>query len=124
MRNRVTRAIGAHFERHDVLLTPALPELPPAIGTYHRGSEGADGRGWLEHLFHRSPFTAAFNVAGTPAMSVPLAADPATGMPIGIQFAAGYGREDVLFRLAGQLERAVPWARRTPPVWAGALPAA
>lgn len=124
VRNRVARSIGAHFDRHDVLLTPTLPELPVAIGTYHHGAEGADGRGWLEHLFHRSPFTAAFNVAGTPAMSVPLAADPATGMPIGIQFAAGYGREDVLFRLAGQLERAAPWAQRTPPVWAGTLPAA
>ncbi|BCK67445.1 amidase [Streptomyces libani subsp. rufus] len=124
VRNRVARSIGAHFDRHDVLLTPTLPELPVAIGTYHHGAEGADGRGWLEHLFHRSPFTAAFNVAGTPAMSVPLAADPATGMPIGIQFAAGYGREDVLLRLAGQLERAAPWVQRTPPVWAGTLPAA
>lgn len=28
VRNRVARAIGAHFDRHDVLLTPALPELP------------------------------------------------------------------------------------------------
>lgn len=124
VRNRVARSIGAHFDRHDVLLTPTLPELPVATGTYHHGAEGADGRGWLEHLFHRSPFTAAFNVAGTPAMSVPLAADPVTGMPIGLQFAAGFGREDLLFRLAGQLEKAAPWAQRTPPVWAGTLPAA
>ncbi|WP_438309763.1 hypothetical protein ACSHWO_01880 [Streptomyces sp. HUAS TT3] len=34
------------------------------------------------------------------------------------------GREDVLCRLAGQLERAAPWAQPTPPVWAGTLPAA
>ncbi|WP_433854304.1 amidase family protein [Streptomyces kronopolitis] len=124
VRNRVARSIGAHFDRHDVLLTPTLPELPVAIGTYRRGAEGADGLGWLAHLFHRSPSTAVFNVAGTPGMSVPLATDPATGMPLGLQFAAGYGREDVLFRLAGQLERAAPWAQRTHPVWAGALPAA
>ncbi|MFI9587820.1 hypothetical protein ACIHCQ_39850 [Streptomyces sp. NPDC052236] len=32
----------------------------------------------------------------------------------------GYGREDVFFRLAAQLEKAVPWAQRTPAVWAGA----
>ncbi|MFJ7779866.1 amidase [Streptomyces yangpuensis] len=124
VRNRVARTIGARFAAgtgdRDVLLTPALPELPVPLGTYGRGAEGADGLGWLEHLFHRSPFTAAFNVAGTPAMSVPLASDAATGLPIGVQFAAGYGREDVLFRLAAQLERAAPWAGRRPAVWAGA----
>ncbi|MER7466720.1 amidase family protein [Streptomyces sp. NPDC097981] len=120
VRNRVARSIGAHFEtREQLLLTPTLPEVPLPLGTYGRGAENADGPGWLEHLFHRSPFTAVFNVAGTPAMSVPLASDPATGMPIGVQFAAGYGREDVLFRLAAQLEEAAPWAERKPTVWAG-----
>ncbi|MER6518619.1 amidase [Streptomyces sp. NPDC001553] len=124
VRNRVARSLGAHFSRHEVLLTPTLPELPVQVGTYHHGAEGADGLGRLEHLFYRSPFTAAFNVAGTPAMSMPLASDPATGMPIGVQFAAGHGREDVLFRLAGQLEQAAPWAHRTPTVWAGAVQSA
>lgn len=120
VRNRVARAIGAHFENRDqLILTPTLPELPLPLGTYEEGSEDADGLGWLEHLFHRSPFTAAFNVAGTPAMSVPLASDPATGLPIGVQFAAGYGREDLLFRVAAQLERAAPWSERRPAVWAG-----
>ncbi|MEU2834111.1 amidase [Streptomyces lavendulae] len=119
MRNGVARAIGSYFTGHDLLLTPTLPELPVPLGTYAEGAEGADGLGWLRQLFHRSPFTAAFNVAGTPAMSVPLETDPATGLPIGVQFAAGHGREDLLFRLAGQLERAAPWARRTPAVWAG-----
>lgn len=120
VRNRVARSIGAHFETQDLVLTPTLPEIPLLLGTYGHGAEGADGRGLLEHLFHRAPFTAAFNVAGTPAMSVPLASDPASGLPIGVQFAAGHGREDTLFRLAAQLERAAPWADRRPPVWAGA----
>ncbi|MEU6238502.1 amidase [Kitasatospora sp. NPDC047058] len=119
MRNTVSRAIGRYFAHHDLLLTPTLPELPVPLGTYADGTHGADGPGWLKQIFHRSPFTAAINIAGTPAMSVPLETDPATGLPIGIQFAAGYGREDLLLRLAGQLERATPWARRTPAVWAG-----
>lgn len=78
--------------------------------------------GWIDRLLDRSPFTAAFNVAGTPAMSVPLTADTETGLPIGMQIAAGYGREGRLFRLAGQLEQASPWSRRTPSVWAGNAP--
>ncbi|MGV9264953.1 amidase [Kitasatospora sp. NPDC003701] len=119
VRNSVARAIGRYFTAYDLLLTPTLPEPPVRLGTYAEGAAGADGLGWLAQLLHRSPFTAAFNVAGTPAMSVPLETDPATGLPVGIQFAAGYGREDVLFRLAGQLERAAPWAQRTPAVWAG-----
>ncbi len=66
----------------------------------------------------------AFNVAGTPAMSLPPASGPATGMPIGVRFAAGYGREDVLFRLAAQLQKAAPWAQRKPAVWEGAVQSA
>ncbi|WP_336048465.1 amidase [Streptomyces sp. CA2R101] len=121
VRNSVARNLARSFTVHDVLLTPTLPEPPRTLGTYAQGLKGTDGRAWMAHLFHRSPFTAAFNVAGTPAMSVPLESDPATGMPIGIQFAAAYGREDTLFRLAGQLERARPWAGRLPEVWAGSV---
>ncbi|MER7766980.1 amidase [Kitasatospora sp. NPDC096140] len=119
MRNGVARAIGRYFAEYDLLLTPTLPELPVPLGRYAEGAEGGDAVGWLRQVLHRSPFTAAFNVAGTPAMSVPLETDPATGLPIGIQFAAGHGREDLLFRLAGQLEQAAPWSQRTPAVWAG-----
>ncbi|MFE5259111.1 amidase [Streptomyces coelicoflavus] len=123
VRNRVARDLAQYFETHDLLLTPTLPELPPLLGAYGEGAEALDGLGWIERLNDRSPFTMAFNVAGTPAMSVPVTADTdtdtGTGLPIGMQFAAGFGREDLLFRLAGQLEGAQPWSGRTPGVWAG-----
>ncbi|MFF3002753.1 amidase [Kitasatospora sp. NPDC057940] len=122
VRNRVARSLARYFDAYDTLLTPTLPELPPLLNTYTEGGETLDGLGWIDRLLDRSPFTAAFNIAGTPAMSVPLTTDTATGLPIGMQFAARYGREDRLFRLAGQLEQANPWSHRTPAVWAGNTP--
>ncbi|RCH67409.1 amidase [Streptomyces sp. SDr-06] len=122
LRNRVARSLARYFDAYDLLLTPTLPELPVPLGTHGAGAERLDGLGWLRRLFDMSPFTAAFNVSGTPAMSVPVAVDAGTGLPIGMQFAAGYGLEGRLFRLAGQLERAQPWSGRTPPVWAGHTP--
>ncbi len=60
------------------------------------------------------PFTPAFNTSGQPAINLPLRWS-AEGLPIGVQLVAGYGREDVLIRVASQLEEAAPWAGRRPP---------
>ncbi|MEV8313480.1 amidase [Streptomyces sp. NPDC059900] len=121
-RNHVARSLAGHFDRYDMLLTPTLPELPLPLGAHTEGAEALDGLGWIERINDLSPFTLAFNVAGTPAMSVPVTDDAATGLPIGMQFAAAYGHEGLLFRLAGQLEEASPWSGRTPGVWAGDEP--
>ncbi|GAA2639036.1 amidase [Streptomyces axinellae] len=119
IRNRVSRSLAGYFGSYDILLTPTLPELPVPLGTHAEGAEALDGLGWLRRLFDLAPFSSVFNVTGTPAMSVPVTADPSTGLPVGMQFAAGYGLEGRLFRLAGQLEQASPWSGRTPAVWAG-----
>jgi amidase len=95
----------------DVLLTPTLSEPPPVLGDLTAPDAGA-GRS-LPFVI----FTAPFNVTGQPAMSVPLATS-AAGLPIGVQLVAAPYREDVLIRLAGQLEQESPWAGRRPPVHA------
>jgi amidase len=56
-----------------------------------------------------------FNFTGQPAISLPLRWNDA-GLPIGVQLVAAYGREDLLIRVAAQLEKEQPWADRWPPV--------
>jgi amidase len=60
-------------------------------------------------------FTSPFDVTGQPAISLPLHWN-ADGLPIGIQLVAAPGREDVLLRVAAQLETAADWSSRRPPI--------
>ena len=72
----------------------------------------------VERLVEYVGYTTYHNVAGAPAMSVPLNWTDG-GLPVGSQFAARVGQEGLLFQLAYQLEAARPWARRVPPARAG-----
>jgi uncharacterized Zn-finger protein len=61
--------------------------------------------------------TIPFNMTGHPAISLPLHWT-ADGLPVGTQLVAAYGREDLLLRVAAQLEQARPWAEHRPRVHA------
>jgi amidase len=54
-------------------------------------------------------------MTGQPAITLPLHQTP-TGLPVGVQLVAAYGREDILIRVASQLEQAAPWGQRHPQV--------
>ena len=100
-------------EGWDLLLTPTLsgPPLPVGTSRNNPADPGETGRIAVDWI----PFTSQFNTTGQPAISLPMHWNEA-GLPIGVQLVAGYAREDVLIRVASQLESAAPWAQRRPAI--------
>ena len=103
------RAFGDEYARllapYDVLLTPVLAHAAPPIGYL---APDLPFETHLIRLLRYSSFTAIQNVAGVPAISLPLGMS-SDGLPIGVQAAAGYGQEALLLGLAYELEAAAPW---------------
>ncbi len=108
----VSRQVLPFFQKYDVLLLSTLGSLPIPVGLMKNPS--GDLQQIMARYLEYCPNTLLFNVTGQPAMSVPLFWSE-RGMPIGVQFAGKVGAEGLLFRLAGQLERARPWFDRVPP---------
>ena len=103
----------------DVIMSPVLQTAAPPLG-YVGPSVAFDTL--VDRLIGYVGYTTYHNVAGAPAMSVPLNWTP-EGLPVGTQFAARVGGEGLLFQLAYQLEAAQPWAGRVPRVRAVTLKA-
>jgi amidase len=102
-------------EGWDLLVTPTISEPPPPLGEY---AAQPDNPFWpVTRSVIEVAYTIPFNMTGQPAISLPLHWTP-DGLPVGTQLVAAYGREDLLLRVAAQLERAHPWADRRPPLHA------
>jgi amidase len=117
----------------DVLLTPTVGVPPMPIGAYKLSTLQRQGLKLLgalpagallsqrpkvveafEPVFEAAPYTMVANVTGQPSMSLPLHWT-ADGLPMGMLFTARIGDEATLFRLAAQLEQAMPWRDRIAP---------
>ena len=96
---------------YDILCTPVLNSPPPKIGWL---SDPVEGLGRVTAIMQ---YTAQFNVTGQPAISLPLWWTE-DGLPVGIQLVAAFGSEDVLIRLASELESACNWNERVPEIHA------
>jgi amidase len=108
-----SRRMARWWHDHDLLVTPTLGGPPPVLGWFTAAGPRSEGKRIASFI----PYTAQFNMTGQPAVSLPLHWTPG-GLPVGVQLAAAYGREDVLIQVASQLEQAAPWAHRRPPVHA------
>jgi len=109
--HRTGRQVASFFQEHDILLSPVLLKPPIPLGKLDMMTD--DLGQYLKDLSSFFGFTSLFNATGQPAMSVPLYWTT-DNLPVGMQFAARYGEEALLFRLAAQLETARPWKDRRP----------
>ena len=100
--------------QYDVILSPVLSSGPPLLGEV---GPRVPFDTLVARLIEYVGYTPIHNVAGAPAMSVPLYWTQG-GLPIGTMFAARAGNERTLFELAYELEAAQPWAHRIPPTHA------
>ena len=95
---------------HDLLLTPTVTAPTAKIGELGPQVDPGEAFSKMGALMC---FSTPFNVTGQPAISVPLH-HGGDGLPVGVQLVGAYGREDLLLRVAAQLEAAAPWSQRRP----------
>lgn len=106
----VSRRMAAWWESgFDLLITPTTAQPAPKIGELV-----PDRNNVFEGYTRSAPYgayTMIFNQTGQPAISLPLGMTE-NGLPVGAQLVSAYGREDLLLRVAAQLEAALPWRGR------------
>ncbi len=105
--------INRLLEQYDLLLTPALAQLPLTIGSLSHTDEL---QSFMKKCMQFSPFTSLFNQTGQPAMTLPVLFDQEDAPPISVQFAAKHLNEETLFTLAYQFEQHNPWQQHLPPL--------
>ena len=106
------RRLITAFHPYDAVLTPTLALTPRPLGWY----DAEDGERNFAQQVQFTPFTSMVNVAGLPAITLPVSVTP-EGLPMGVQLIGRPGGEHVLLALGAQLERRVRWQRRHPPQW-------
>ena len=114
--NAARRVLGVYFTKFDVWLSPTTPRVSEPWGNYNLGRGDVSFEELPEKIYAPvSQFTLPHNIMGTPAISLPLAMHT-SGLPIGVQLAAGPANEHLLLQLAGSLEESEPWRERLPPL--------
>lgn len=106
------RRLITTFAPFDAVLTPSLAMTPRPLGWY----DAEDGEENFAQQVRFTPFTSMVNVAGLPAITLPVATTE-DGLPMGVQLIGRPGGEDVLLAIGAQLERRLSWHRRHPPQW-------
>jgi aspartyl-tRNA(Asn)/glutamyl-tRNA(Gln) amidotransferase subunit A len=99
----IRKRLELFFETHDFLITPTTPIAAPTI-------EGHDA---VEQAGRLTRFTAPFNLAGLPALSLPCGFTKA-GLPIGLQIISRAWGESKVLNLGHAFEGATEWHKHFP----------
>lgn len=91
------------LNQNDVILTPALAQLPLFINELRTDDEFES---YLQKNVEFSPFTSIFNQAGLPAMTLPVMMH--NQLPVSIQLGAAQGNDLLLYSLAKELQSMLP----------------
>lgn len=106
------RDMATFFDRYDVWLYPTLGDKPLGLGEID--TRTSDYRALYGRLLGYNPYSWLFNMSGGPSISLPLG-QSTDSLPLGISFGADVGNDDLVVRLARQIEEAAPWRERRPP---------
>ena len=110
LRESWIRHADEFLREYDVLITPALAQPPINARRWFSG-------GWSSTMLANiryAPFAAPWNVAGMPAIVIPMGVHPQAGTPVAAQVVARRGREALLLAVAAWVERTRPWRRTAP----------
>ena len=108
----MVRGALSSLNAYDAVLTPTLAQPPMPVGYFHE-QEPAEN---FERQKRFTPYTAAYNVSGQPAVNLPLHWN-ADGLPIGVMLGGRVGNEGTLISLSAQIQAARPWQDRHPALW-------
>jgi len=100
VRHLIRDEFNAIFEEADLILSPVAPFVAPKIGSIHSPLE----------MYKSDMYTIAINLAGLPAISLPVAKND-EGMPVGLQLIAKAFNEKTLFDGAASMEKAVNYIK-------------
>lgn len=109
---QLSRSVAGDLAPYDIYITPTLTQLPRPLGFYDMSMTDLDA---YNALWADSVFMFPFNFSGLPAISLPLGWS-SEGIPIGVQLVGRYGDEATVLAASAQLEQAMPWKNKRPPV--------
>ncbi len=107
----VRQELSEFHAEFDVVLSPVNRTVPPKLGLL--APDRAFDDLW-DALFDYMSYTPLHNMAGTPSITLPVAAAPGE-LPVGALFSGGPGTDEMLLALGMELEAAFPWGDRWPP---------